>query len=450
MRFLGDGDRVKVALVGVGYIGSCVAATLAEGQAEVVGVDTDETLVAELAAGRCRFNEHGLAEALGRGLSSGRLRVTTDFDAVAWADVLVVTVGTPITGDGELDESQLQAACQQIAPRLRRGQLVILKSTVPPGTVRSFLVPILEQGGLKCGEDFGVAFSPERISEGKALAELRSLPIVVGGWCADSAAATQAFWSRMLGVPVIPLESLEAAEIVKLADNWWIDLNIAMGNELARYCSVFGVDVLDVIAAANSIPKGAGMVNILMPSVGVGGSCLTKDPWMMWRSARERGIALRTIETARAANEGMPDYSVRLITDELTKLGKDPSTARIAVLGLAYKNDTSDLRMTPTLPAVRALRALGAEVRAHDPLADPDEVERMFGLRPYASLEEAVEGADCLAVLALHRPFESIDFARLRGLVNPACLVFDGRAYYPRQTIQELRELGFAYRGIGR
>ncbi|MEU8246002.1 nucleotide sugar dehydrogenase [Nonomuraea sp. NPDC048916] len=450
MRFLPARENITAGVIGLGYVGSCIAAILADNGIQVIGVDTDASLVEELSRGHCRFSETGLPELVSRLAGTPRLRTTTDYEAVASADVVIVTVGTPIRDKGVLMDLQLRSACEDLSRRIRPGQLLVFKSTVPAGMTREFVVPLLESSGLTCGTDFGLAFCPERLSEGNALNELRSFPIVVGGWCDDSTEAAAAFWQRGLGVEVIRCASLETAEMVKLADNWWIDHNIAMANELAKVCGALDVDVLDVISAANSIKKGSGSVNILLPSVGVGGSCLTKDPWMVWRSASDHGVDLVTIPAAREVNDGMPLYTFRLIEDELAKLGRTPAGAKVAVLGLAFKNNTGDLRATPTQPVVAALREAGAQVTLFDPLVDDDEAEKTFGLRPAASLEEAVRDADCLAVLAWHRQFEALDFAELRQWAGASCAVIDGRAYYSRETIARLRQLGFAYRGIGR
>ncbi|MEV0899188.1 nucleotide sugar dehydrogenase [Actinoplanes sp. NPDC049802] len=447
MRFLRDGD-ITVAVVGFGYVGSCLAATLADRGVDVIGVDTDGNLVAELNAGRCRFREEGLAELLGDGLASGRLRITSDYAETRNADVVLVTVGTPVLADGSLADGQLRAACAELSRHLRRGQLFVVKSTVPPGTTRTIVRETLERSGLTGSIDFGLAFSPERLSEGVALRELKTFPIVAGGLDPDSAAAAAEFWRRSLGVRAIPLESPEAAEIVKLADNWWIDANIALANELAKFCAVHEVDVIEVIAAANTIPKGSSMINILLPSVGVGGSCLTKDPWMVWQSARRRGVEILTVPAAREINAGMPEYTAQLALSALADLGKDPDTATIAVLGLAFKNNTGDLRATPTQPTIAAFTKAGAEVRIFDPLVDAAEAEDVFGIPVSASIEDAVRGADCVAVLALHRQLEDLDFATLP--VAADCLVLDGRAYYSKGKIHSLRELGYHYRGIGR
>ncbi|MEU9510995.1 nucleotide sugar dehydrogenase [Micromonospora sp. NPDC048170] len=448
MGVLSDQREPRVAVVGLGYVGSCIAAVLAERGLDVTGVDVDPHLVDELRDGHCRFEEPGLPELVRAGIEGGRLRVTTDYAALAETDVVLVTVGTPVRRDGSLADEQLRGACVELARHLRPGQLVVIKSTVPPGTTRDFVLPLLERGGLRGGTDFGIAFTPERLAEGTALRELRTFPIVAGGLDADSTRAAGGFWQRALGVEVIPVDSLEAAEIVKLADNWWIDLNIALANELAKFSALFDVDVLDVISAANSIPKGKSNINILLPSVGVGGSCLTKDPWMVWHSARERGLEILTAPAGRQVNAGMPGYTARLALDELAALGRSAETATVTVLGLAFKNDTGDLRATPTLPAVAALREAGCEVRLHDPLVDPDEAEKLFGLRPVDSLDEAVRGTDCVAVLAHHRRFAEIDYAALP--VSRPCLVLDGRAYFPKDRIAQLRAAGYHYRGIGR
>ncbi len=437
-----------VAVIGLGYVGSCIAGTLADYGLDVVGVDVNTKLVDELAGGFCRFQEDELADLLSRSIKENRLRVTTDYGAVSTADVVLIAVGTPVRDDGSLADDQLRESCRELGKHIRPGQLVVLKSTVPPGTTRGFVLPLLEEGGLTGGTDFKLAFTPERLAEGSALKELRTFPIAVGGLDAESAEAAARFWETALRVEVLPQDTLEAAEIVKLADNWWIDLNIALANELAKFCALYDVDVLDVIAAANTIPKGTGNVNILLPSVGVGGSCLVKDPWMVWQSAKSHGLEIRTATAGRRVNETMPVYTAQLILDELTRLGKDPAASTVAVLGLAFKNNTGDLRATPAQVAVAELVKAGTRVRVYDPLVDVEQAKEMLGFALSPTLHEAVEGADCVAVLALHNEFKELDFASLP--VGDRCLVLDGRAYYSKEKIASLRRLGYTYRGIGR
>ncbi len=448
MRCLRENEQPKVAVIGLGYVGSCYAAILAERGWDVIGIDTNARLIDELTEGHCRYQEDGLAPLLEAAIMAGRLRLTTSFAAVRDADVLLLAVGTPVRTDGSMVEDQLGQASEQVGRHLRAGQLVLVKSTVPPGTTRDFVRPLLEGGGLACGVDFNLAFTPERFAEGTALRELRSLPIVVGGVDDDSTADAALFWRQALGVEVITQDSPEAAEIVKLADNWWIDLNIALANELAKFCAAYDVDVLDVIAAANTITKGKSKVNILLPSVGVGGSCLVKDPWMVWHAARRRGVELHTPPTGRKVNLGMPEHASQLIIDTLVGQGKDPATATVAILGAAFKNNTGDLRATPVEGVVTALLKAGATVRLHDPLVDPFQAETLFGIAPTESLDEAVRDADCVAIMANHHDFADIDYAALPVAGN--CLILDGRAYYSKEKIAELRRLGYLYLGIGR
>lgn len=329
VKFLPESGPVSAAVIGLGQVGVCVAASHADNGLNVIGIDKNLQLVDTLGRAECPYRERGLAQIIARWVGTPRLRVTDSYADVGSTDVIVIAVGTPALDDGRLAEDQLRSASEQVGRHARPGQLVIVKSTVPPGTSRAVVRPLLESGGLRCGVDLGLACCPERLSEGDALHELATLPIVVGGWCDESAAAAAAFWNRSLGSDVSTLASLEAAEIVKLATNWWIDLNVAMANELAVWCDSFGVDALAVIAAANTAPKGTGNVNILLPSVGVGGSCLTKDPWMAWRSAQDREVDIKTIPAARTANDAMPDYTFKLISDELIKAGKR-SMARVS------------------------------------------------------------------------------------------------------------------------
>jgi UDP-N-acetyl-D-mannosaminuronic acid dehydrogenase len=450
MSFPPDREDVTASVIGLGYVGSCLAATLADRGLRVFGVDVNELLVEEIAGGGSPVQEPGLTDLLAQGTASGRLTVGTDYARTAESDVVIVAVGTPVHGRGELADTQVRGACEELSRHLRPGQLVIVKSTLPPGTMRRLVAPLLEKGGLRCGTDIGLAFCPERLSQGTALAELRSLPVVVSGITPRDAERAERFWRRALGVETIPCSSLETAEVVKLANNWWIDHNIALANELGKFCSAVGVDVMEVIGATNSAPKGGGNINVLLPGVGVGGSCLTKDPWMVWRTAREHGLDLRSVTTAREINDGMPGYTARLILDEIAKAGKRPDQARVAILGLAFKNDTGDVRSTPTAPVVAALADAGAEVVLYDPLVDPAEAEKTFrtGLAPTA--EAAAEGADCLAILAWHREFADLSFADLRTRVSDRCVVVDGRAHFPRSTVESLTGLGFAFRGIGR
>lgn len=440
---------VRVAVVGFGYVGSCVGAVLASKAYDVVGIDQRSEIVDAINRGEVALHEPGLGDLVRQTVADGHLRASTSLDAAEDADVVIVTVGTPL-GDGQADTTQVEAACRDLAVHVRPGQLVMLKSTVPPFTTERVVRPILESTGLRAGTDFYLAFCPERLAEGRALHELQELPVVVGGVDPASTDRAAAFWEESLGLDTIKVADAKTAELSKLADNWWIDLSIAMGNELALLCERLGVDALEVIAAANSLPKGAHHVNILMPSVGVGGSCLTKDPWFVDHLARDHGVELHLPATGRRINDGMPDHTVDRIEAAMAERGMALADAKVAVLGLAFKDNTGDTRFTPAGPVVARLEASGCDLRVYDPLVSAADFASLTSVTPSPDLESALAGADCVAFLTGHDEFRRISLDDLRGLVAPGCVIADGRMYFSRSQIAAFSEAGFAFRGIGR
>lgn len=440
----------NVAVVGFGYVGSTVGALLASKKYQVTGIDTSPQLVEAINSGETLIHEPGLGDLIRQTVTDGHLSATSDFDSMADADVVLVTVGTPIDDNGEPDTTQVQAACRVVAEHLRPGQLVILKSTVPPFTTESVVQPILEASGLKAGSDFYLAFCPERLAEGRALHELQILPVVVGGVDGESTERAARFWEESLGLSTIRVANARTAELSKLADNWWIDLSIAMGNELALLSEKLDIDVLEVIDAANSLPKGAHHVNILTPSMGVGGSCLTKDPWFVHHMASERGLELKLPAAGRSINEYMPDHTFELIRDALVDSGKGLEQAKVAVLGLSFKNNTGDTRLTPTKRVVELLEGSGCDLRVHDPLVSSEDAAQITSLVPTETIAEAISEADCVAFLTGHDDFKRLTVDEIASAVTPGCVIVDGRMYFTREQIDEFEASGMIYRGIGR
>lgn len=433
---------VRVGVVGFGYIGSVIGAVLASRGYQVVGVEPNPKIRKLVAAGEAPAPEPGLGDLVADAVASGRLSITDDPTALRDVDVVLVTVGTPLAEDGSADTSQLIAAAEAITPHLRDGQLVLLKSTVPPGMTEQ-LTPILRQNA-----DTLVAFSPERLAEGRAIAEFLSIPVVVGGVDAPSTKAGVEFWDQALDVEVIQVSSATGAEMVKLADNLWIDLNIALGNELAQICDrLGGIDALEVISAANSLPKGQHHVNILTPSIGVGGYCLTKDPWFVHSMGRTLGLELQTPQVSRQVNDGMADYSAASIDAVVGGAEKAP---RLAILGVAFKTDTGDVRYTPTVPVMRQLVARGYQLVAFDPFVDPEELEGDLTLEWVDSAEAAVAEADAVAFFTGHHQFAELTPSWLADRLPAGAVVFDGRRYFSRTEIAEIEDRGLRYKGVGR
>jgi UDP-N-acetyl-D-mannosaminuronic acid dehydrogenase len=442
------GMRSGIAVVGFGYIGTVIGAVLADRGWPVTGIDVRQSVVDEINLGKTTVPEPGLNELVSNNVRVGRLRATTDFGALAENDFIIVTVGTPLGPDYEPIVDDIKAAARAVGEHLRAGHLVILKSTVPPDTTEKLFLPILEEtSGLRAGVDFGLAFCPERLAEGQAIRELLSIPIVVGAVDERSARACSTLWRHALGLESIVVEDPRTAEMVKLADNLWIDLNVALANELAKVCDRLDMDVLQVIAAANSMPKGGHNVNILMPSMGVGGYCLTKDPWFVNHLGQSLGLDLAIPRTSRTVNDTMPGYTYGLLKQLLADQGKAIETSKIAVLGIAFKNNTGDCRLTPTKYVIALLEDSGCQLSIHDPWVVGEEAHSVTKIPLTADIESAVEDADALVVLAGHRQFHQIPLARLADLTAAGCVFLDGRNSFDPAAV---RAAGFVYKGIGR
>jgi UDP-N-acetyl-D-mannosaminuronic acid dehydrogenase len=442
------GMRSGIAVVGFGYIGTVIGAVLADRGWPVTGIDVRQTIVDEINLGKTTVPEPGLGELVADNVRVGRLRATTDFGAVADNDFVIVTVGTPLGPDYEPIVDDIKAAARAVGEHLHRGHLVILKSTVPPDTTEKIVQPILEEAsGLRAGVDFGLAFCPERLAEGQAIRELTSIPVVVGAVDERSARACSMLWRHALGVESIVVEDPRTSEMVKLADNLWIDLNIAVANELAKVCDRLNMDVLQVIDAANSMPKGTHNVNILRPSMGVGGYCLTKDPWFVNHLGQTLGLELGIPRTSRTVNDTMPSYTYGLLTQLLADQGKAIETSKIAVLGIAFKNNTGDCRLTPTKYVVALLEQSGCDLSIHDPWVPDEEAPTVTSIPLTPDIESAVKDADALVVLAGHREFHQIPLTRLAELTAAKCVFLDGRNSFDPAAA---RAAGFVYKGIGR
>lgn len=434
----------RVAIIGFGYIGSCIGACLAARGFPVVGVEPRIDVVDMVNAGRAPHAEPGLDELIRTGVETGLLRLQPGFDDISACDVLIVTVSTPLQASALRAElSGLRQALESLRPYLRPGHLVILKSTIPPGCTEGMAREALDIDRFDGTVD--LAFCPERLAEGQAIRELGSVPVIVSGLTPQAVKRAAAFWGPAFGVETIPVSSPRTAEFVKLADNLWIDTNIALANELAKVCGKLGVDVIEVIHAANSLPKGMHHVNILAPSFGVGGSCLTKDPWFVNDLAESLGVTLKLPAVSRGVNDGMPAHTASLIDAELGGGGKI-----IGALGLSFKGNTGDVRHTPCGPLLDALLDLGYDVRVFDPLVDPREASTVTRARIVESVEAAIDGAACAAFLAAHQEFRDLPPGRVAELIEPGGLVFDGRMYFTSDKIAAFQSLGLRFKGVGR
>lgn len=440
-------NHSRVAVVGLGYVGLSIASVLAKRGIRVYGIDRSEDIVAKVTAGICPIKEPGMDELVCEVINMGKLTAHTDAGVVRKAGVIIMAVGTPLDRNYQADTNQLMRSLDDIAPFLRNGQAIIIKSTVPPGMTRKVAEYLAKKTGMQPGTDLSLACCPERLAEGRIISDIETIPVIVGGLTEKDTREIAAFWSGM-GWKVIMVSGPEEAEMSKLADNLWIDLNIALANELSMVCHRLNIDVLEVINAANTLPKGMEKVNILFPGPGVGGSCLVKDPWFLHHLAREKGLCLKLPSEGRKINDGMPGYIMQILVEGLSRNGLKIDGAVVAVLGLSFKQKTGDTRFSPTIPLVKMLSAAGADVIVHDPWVANDKAsELMRGLaRLEMHLQAAVLGCDAVVFMAGHPEFQkSAEDWKL--LVGTKCIMLDCRYMF---NPVEMAEAGLNYLAPGR
>ncbi|HEY8726698.1 MAG TPA: nucleotide sugar dehydrogenase [Gaiellaceae bacterium] len=401
--------RSDVAIVGAGYVGMPLARVFAEAGKNVVLVDVNQAVVDGINRGESHIGDVA-SETLKALVDAGRVSATTDYDAVKDVDAILIALPTPLSRHREPDLSIVESAAAEIAPRLRKGQVVVLESTTYPGTTRESLQPILERSGMKAGEDFHLAFSPERVDPGRTDWTTKNTPKLVGGLTpACTERAVELYRSAV--DTVVPLSSPEAAEMTKLLENIFRAVNIALVNELAQLCERMEVDVWEVVEAAETKPFG---FMSFKPGPGLGGHCIPIDPFYLTWKAREYDFYTEFIDLAGKVNANMPFFCRSLISQALNHgAEKSLKGSRILILGVSYKADIDDVRESPAKKIVELLHKAGADVSYHDP-----HVPEFDGLR---SVDYAPESYDCVVIVTAHSAIDYDD------LVERAQVVVDLR-----------------------
>ena len=398
-----------MAIIGAGYVGMPLARVFADAGKVVLLVDVDREVVDGINRGSSHIPDV-TSDALKPLVDSGRVSATTDYDALKEVDTILIALPTPLSSQREPDLSIVKGAVAEIAPRLRKGQLVVLESTTYPGTTRECLQPILERSGLKAGEDFHLAFSPERVDPGRTDWTTKNTPKVVGGLTPACTERAAEFYRAAVDT-VVPLSSPETAEMTKLLENIFRAVNIALVNELAQLCERMDLDVWEVIEAAETKPFG---FMSFKPGPGLGGHCIPIDPFYLTWKAREYDFYTEFIDLAGKVNANMPYFCRSLISQALNHgAQKSLKGSRILVLGVAYKADIDDVRESPAEKIVGLLQKAGADVAYHDP-----HVAEFDGMR---SVDYAPESYDCVVIVTAH---SSIDYD---DLVDRAQVVVDLR-----------------------
>lgn len=444
LQLLADADyrSASVAVIGMGYVGLTLAAALANCGHDVNGIDRQEELVDVLKAGKPHVHEPGLSDMLSINVQRGSLRFAASIDGRQHG-VYIVTVGTPLDEEGQPNLEALEAVADAIASAVRLGNLIMLRSTVPVGTTRKYFIPRVEKlSGLRAGQDFHVAFAPERTVEGNALNELRTLPQVVGGLTVRCTRRAAEFWAT-LTPSIVRLPSLEAAEIVKLANNTFRDVSFAFANEVALLADSENLNAFEVIRAAN---EGYPRNPIPLPSPGVGGYCLTKDPILLSAPAGNAGYRPELGRIGRFVNEKAGGYPIEVLQRYAARRNRKVSELKVLLVGIAFKGEpeTSDLRHSVAVQIGHTLAGMNVQVQVWDAVASHNSL-RAIGLEPVASLVGAAEQADAILILNNHR--NNVPAGILASNGKAGKLIFDGWSLLDGREIERIP--GYVYATMG-
>ncbi len=438
--------RYDVGIVGLGYVGLTLATVLAETGKTVIGIEKRSEVVDKTNRGIPHFSETGLEDALSRVVESGKLSASEQFPEDAVCDTYIITVGTPLSGTGTARLDMIEAAAGQVAANMEDGALIVLRSTVKVGTTRDVVSPILAASG----KGFDIAMCPERTLEGNALQELRELPQIIGAdEPAGSDRASALF--RSLTNSVVQVSSPETAEIIKLVDNTYRDVQFGFANEVARVCDAYAVKAHEVISAGK---LGYKRTNVALPGL-VGGPCLEKDPHILAQSARERGIELEITTASRQVNERQPAETVRFIAEEVNKRNL-AVPLKINILGMAFKGvpATDDLRGSMSVKVLDELKKAlpDCKIGLFDPVIDPDELAAEFpDEQVYGRVGDAISGgADVIVIANNHPSLGRISPRTMTEFIEPNGFIFDYWNHFGHLPDSEMGDSYFAVGNSGR
>ncbi len=406
----------KVGIIGMGYVGYPMALLAASAGFPVTGIDVDENRVAAINRGESYIQDVPPDEAK-RLHEAGLLRATTEYGAIADLDVVLITVPTPLNKTGDPDMTHVIDAREEVRPHLHAGMLIVLESTTYPGTTEELFLPIIEESGLRLGTDICVAFSPERIDPGNPTWGPRNTPKVVGGVTPEGSEVAALFYEQIVE-RVVPVSSSSAAEMVKLYENTFRAINIALVNELAIICHLLQVDVWEIVEAAGTKPFG---FMAFYPGPGLGGHCIPVDPGYLAWKMRSLEYKTRFIDLATEVNTQMPAWVATRAAELLNEEAKPIKGSKILLLGMAYKNDIDDLRESPALDLFELLRRRGAEVCFHDPYCPTVKFDHAV-VQSREMTPELLAEQDLVIITTGHK--KRVDY---HAVLQHASLVFDTR-----------------------
>ncbi len=432
-----ENRNIRICVVGLGYVGLPTAIFFAEQGFNVLGVEINEQKISTINQGISTIGELGLDSRLSKVVQDKKLIATSNLvNSTKNSDVILIIVPTPITKSKDPDLSHIISAGEKVAEGLNTGKLVVLESTVYPGVTEEILKPILEKSGLTAGEDFGLAYCPERYNPGDDEHSIEKVARVVGGITPEWAEITRQLYQFIIKKDIKVLRNIKTTEAAKVIENTQRDLNIALMNELAMIFEKIGIDVMEVIDGANT----KWNFNAYYPGGGVGGHCLPVDPYYLVKKARELGYHSKVISAGRTINDYMPKHVFGLLTDALNENEKSVKNSKIVVLGLSYKENVGDDRESPSEELINQLKDNQAIIRIVDPYID----ESHLGVIE-KDVYKALEGADALVLMTSHDAFRNLDLRKSEKLMEIPLLIDGRRVFDPEET----KKIGFQYYGVG-
>ncbi|EKQ54504.1 MAG: nucleotide sugar dehydrogenase [Methanobacterium sp. Maddingley MBC34] len=429
--------EAKICVVGLGYVGLPTAIFFAEQGFDVIGVARNKKNIALINQGVSNIGELGLDGRLSKVVNEKKLVATSNLtEATQKTDIILLIVPTPVTKSKNPDLSHIESAGEQVAAGLGKGKLVVLESTVYPGVTEETLQPILESSSLKAGEDFGLAYCPERYNPGDDEHSIEKVARVVGGITPEWAEMTRELYQFIIDEDIKVLRNIKTAEAAKVIENTQRDLNIALVNELAMIFEKIGIDVMEVIDGAST----KWNFNVYYPGGGVGGHCLPVDPYYLVKKAKELGYHSKVIAAGRTINDYMPKHVFGLLTDALNENERPVKNSKIVVLGLSYKENVGDDRESPSEELIEELKTNKALITIVDPYIGESHLGNIE-----SDVYQALEGADAMILMTAHDEFRDLDLEKSKKLMKTPLLVDARRIYNP----EDLREIGFQYYGVG-
>lgn len=452
----GDMTNLEIVVIGMGYTGIPAAAMFANVEGfNVIGVQRRSKRsgwkIDYLNAGKCPIegDEPGLAKLIENVVKKGSFRVTDDISVCKKADVILIDVQTPVDENHVPRYDSLREVSRAVGRHMKKGVMIIVESTVAPGTINYIVKPILEKSSaMKAGEDFNLVYSYERVTVGRLLHNLVYMPRIVGGLTPECTQRGVEFYKNIIKATLFPTDCL-TAEVAKVTENTYRDVNIAFANEVALICESLGVNVHEVRRFVNSLPNDPSdpaknpyrMMHI--PGAGTGGHCLPKDPWLLKYGVDTYGafrFTPKILVESRKINDSMPQHMKNLVEEALHEKGVKLQDARVCILGLAFLGDSNDPRNTPTLPLYNLLKGICKEVAVHDPY-----VKEFEGIVLTDDLGDALRNKDCMVIVTRHKQYVDIRLDWLKSILATPVIV-DGRNVF---NPKDCKETGFSYRGVG-